>query len=83
MATAQSYPTPQQNYFLAKKSDKTDVKKGITVTPSRLHQDFEVLEELGAGAFGQVYRCRHRLDGSEYAVKKMKSKIRGDGMKFV
>jgi serine/threonine protein kinase len=36
---------------------------------SRFEQDFEKLELLGRGAFGEVWRCRHRLDGREYAVK--------------
>jgi len=36
---------------------------------SRFHQDFEQLELLGRGAFGEVWRCRHRADGREYAVK--------------
>jgi len=37
--------------------------------PSRFDQDFERLELLGRGAFGEVWRCRHRLDGHEYAIK--------------
>jgi len=37
--------------------------------PSRFEQDFERLELLGRGAYGEVWRCRHRLDGREYAVK--------------
>mmetsp|Transcript_19536 Transcript_19536/g.53500 ORF Transcript_19536/g.53500 Transcript_19536/m.53500 type:complete len:569 (-) Transcript_19536:73-1779(-) len=43
--------------------------------PSRLGQqtrfdhEFERLELLGRGAFGEVWRCTHRLDGREYAVK--------------
>ena len=31
--------------------------------------DYEVLEELGSGGFGMVYRVKHRLDGQEYAMK--------------
>jgi len=36
---------------------------------SRFQQEFERVELLGRGAFGEVWRCRHRLDGREYAVK--------------
>eukprot|EP00933_Yihiella_yeosuensis_P038076 TRINITY_DN32039_c0_g1_i1.p1 TRINITY_DN32039_c0_g1~~TRINITY_DN32039_c0_g1_i1.p1 ORF type:complete len:618 (-),score=125.99 TRINITY_DN32039_c0_g1_i1:117-1970(-) len=39
---------------------------------SRFEQDFERLELLGRGAFGEVWRCRHRLDRCEYAVKMVK-----------
>jgi serine/threonine protein kinase len=41
----------------------------ILGSPSRFEQDFDRLELLGRGAFGDVWRCRHRLDGQEYAVK--------------
>jgi wee1-like protein kinase len=34
--------------------------------------------QLGSGAFGTVYRCRHRLDGCEYAVKRLARKLIGD-----
>jgi len=30
---------------------------------------FEKLALLGEGGFGKVWRCRHKLDGQEYAVK--------------
>mmetsp|Transcript_107775 Transcript_107775/g.232068 ORF Transcript_107775/g.232068 Transcript_107775/m.232068 type:complete len:648 (-) Transcript_107775:347-2290(-) len=35
----------------------------------RFEQDFERLELLGRGAFGEVWKCRHRVDGQEYAIK--------------
>mmetsp|Transcript_26901 Transcript_26901/g.68347 ORF Transcript_26901/g.68347 Transcript_26901/m.68347 type:complete len:643 (+) Transcript_26901:64-1992(+) len=38
-------------------------------TRPRFEQDFERLELLGRGAFGEVWRCRHRVDGQEYAIK--------------
>ncbi|CAJ1363700.1 unnamed protein product [Effrenium voratum] len=43
----------------------------VVAAPSRFQQDFERVELLGRGAFGEVWRCRHRLDGQEYAVKKV------------
>ncbi|KAG5176830.1 hypothetical protein JKP88DRAFT_170825 [Tribonema minus] len=39
--------------------------------PSRYRQDFEEIGLLAAGAFGDVFRTRHRLDGAEYAIKKV------------
>lgn len=38
---------------------------------SRYHREFEELEVIAQGGFGKVYRARHRLDGIEYAVKKV------------
>jgi eukaryotic translation initiation factor 2-alpha kinase 3 len=29
------------------------------------------LAVLGSGGFGKVYKARHRLDGAEYAIKKI------------
>lgn len=31
--------------------------------------DFEVLEEIGSGGFGRVFRVKHKLDRKEYALK--------------
>lgn len=38
---------------------------------TRYTQDFEELGVLGKGGYGIVYKCRHRLDGIIYAVKKV------------
>lgn len=39
------------------------------MTPPGLEELYEVLEELGRGSFGEVYRCRERATGRELAVK--------------
>jgi len=39
---------------------------------SRFHQDFEQLQYLGSGAFGDVWKVRNRLDGMFYAIKKVR-----------
>jgi translation initiation factor 2-alpha kinase 4 len=39
---------------------------------SRYENDFEELELLGKGAYGAVYRARNRLDGRDYAIKKIR-----------
>jgi len=41
------------------------------VGSSQYRQDFEELEHLGKGAFGEVYVCRQLLDGCRYAVKRL------------
>jgi hypothetical protein len=37
---------------------------------SRLHKDYEILDIIGSGSFGTVYRVRGKLDGINYAIKK-------------
>jgi serine/threonine protein kinase len=34
-------------------------------------RDFDVLSKLGEGAFGQVFKVKRKLDGKEYALKKV------------
>ena len=34
-------------------------------------RDFEVLTRLGEGAFGVVFKVRRKIDGMEYAMKKV------------
>lgn len=38
---------------------------------SRYHREFEELYFVAGGGFGRVYKARHRLDGAEYAIKKV------------
>ncbi|KAL4705064.1 hypothetical protein ACJJTC_004563 [Scirpophaga incertulas] len=38
---------------------------------SRYHREFEELLFIAGGGFGSVFKARHRLDGVEYAVKKV------------
>lgn len=37
----------------------------------RFLRDYHVLSCLGQGAYGQVFKARHLLDGATYAVKKV------------
>lgn len=44
---------------------------------SRYHHEFLELELIGQGEFGGVYKCRHRLDGCVYAIKKSLKPVAG------
>jgi len=46
---------------------------------SRFDSDYEVLEVLGSGYFGTVYKCQKKLDGLIYAIKCTKNKFKGTG----
>lgn len=43
---------------------------------SRYHREFEEMNFVAGGGFGRVYRARNKLDGIEYAVKKVTIKYR-------
>ena len=42
---------------------------------SRYYEDFEELNTIATGDYGEVYRCKHRLDKQQYAVKRLKLSI--------
>ena len=44
---------------------------------SRFHQEFETVCKLGAGEFGTVLKCKNRLDGTFYAIKRSLKPISG------
>ena len=57
---------------------------------SRYHQDYQELGTIGSGSFGIVTKCRRRLDGCDYAIKrirlrqlKTRSKISSQEQKYV
>lgn len=43
---------------------------------SRYHREFEEMNFIAGGGFGRVYRARNKLDGIEYAIKKVNIKYR-------
>lgn len=43
---------------------------------SRYHREFEEMNFVAGGGFGRVYRARNKLDGIEYAIKKVTIKYR-------
>ena len=57
----------------------TQKKKGNRTTDSvlldlksRYQNEYDEIETLGKGGFGQVFKARNRLDGQLYAIKKIK-----------
>ncbi|KAG7171061.1 Wee1-like protein kinase-like [Homarus americanus] len=44
---------------------------------SRYKHEFLEMEQIGQGEFGGVYKCRHRLDGCVYAIKKSLKPVAG------
>jgi hypothetical protein len=45
---------------------------------SRFHTDFDIIEEIGNGCFGKVFKVLSRLDGCMYAVKAGRRAARGE-----
>lgn len=41
----------------------------------RYRSDFKEVQRLGHGSFSTVYRCIHRLDGTQYAIKHVKKNL--------
>ena len=35
-------------------------------------EDFEIIKKLGEGTFSNVYKVKRKIDGQEYAMKKIK-----------
>lgn len=44
----------------------------LLVANRRLRTEFVEGPKLGKGGFGTVFKCRNKLDGHEYAVKKIR-----------
>jgi hypothetical protein len=72
----ESHPVEQyfHKYFHIPKGP-TKLWVGAYKERSRLITEFEELTLLGEGTFSNVYCVRHRIDGTLYAIKKIKEKI--------
>jgi wee1-like protein kinase len=51
------------------------------IETSRYLEEFEEMEQLGSGEFCVTYKCRNRLDGGTYAIKRARRRIHGDADK--
>lgn len=52
-------------------NDSLKVSSEDVIQWSRYSNEFEELEYIAKGGFGQVYKAQHKLDGGVYAVKKI------------
>lgn len=49
-----------------------DEQRNKHTLDARFKNDFEDIEKIGSGGFGQVFKARHRIDGKTYAIKRVK-----------
>ncbi|KAM3398327.1 eIF-2-alpha kinase GCN2 isoform X1 [Capsicum galapagoense] len=57
-----------------KASSEFEVQNSSPPQNSRYLNDFEELQPLGQGGFGHVVLCKNKLDGRQYAMKKIRLK---------
>lgn len=53
-------------------TDPTEYSHSPPSPSTRYSNDFEQIQRLGRGAFGEVWKVRNKLDGCFYAIKKIK-----------
>ncbi|KAJ3119629.1 Nuclear cap-binding protein subunit 2 [Nowakowskiella sp. JEL0407] len=52
-------------------------KFGAEIQPDYFEKNFRILQKLGEGSFGFVYKVHSELDGNTYAVKKSRTQYSG------
>ncbi|XP_020022731.1 interferon-induced, double-stranded RNA-activated protein kinase [Castor canadensis] len=57
---------------LAPRFDPPVVEGNEYTVNSRFVKDFEEIEPIGEGGFGQVFKAKHRIDGKTYVIKRVK-----------
>jgi serine/threonine protein kinase/PAS domain-containing protein len=63
---------PSGGYLLATVRELTQLE--LLARQSRYDAEFEELDFLGKGGFGAVFKARNKIDGQEYAIKKVRLK---------
>jgi serine/threonine protein kinase len=62
----------RRSTFAGNRSSDEAVSQDKGYAQSRVDLEYEVIEELGHGGFGTVYKVRNRVDSRLYALKKVK-----------
>lgn len=47
------------------------------INTTRFDEEFHIIETVGNGQFGVVYKCMNRMDGCVYAIKKSRFPVAG------
>lgn len=58
-------------------SSSSEDQCGSQGTESRFERYYDVLNVIGNGHYGTVYRCKNVFDGNVYAIKCLKNKFKG------
>ncbi|XP_058649185.1 eukaryotic translation initiation factor 2-alpha kinase 1 isoform X2 [Onychostoma macrolepis] len=77
---------PQEHIYLSTEGQNLRTKDGLfQAQTSRYLSEFEEIATLGKGSYGKVFKVTNKLDGQEYAVKKIliKKVTRDDCMKVL
>ncbi|XP_067286153.1 eukaryotic translation initiation factor 2-alpha kinase 1 isoform X2 [Pseudorasbora parva] len=77
---------PQEHRYLSTEDQSLRTKDGLfQAQTSRYLSEFEEIATLGKGSYGKVFKVTNKLDGQEYAVKKIliKKVTREDCMKVL
>ncbi|XP_051523695.1 eukaryotic translation initiation factor 2-alpha kinase 1-like isoform X2 [Myxocyprinus asiaticus] len=77
---------PQDHRYLSTEGQTLRTKDGLfQAQTSRYLSEFEEITTLGKGSYGKVFKVTNKLDGQEYAVKKIliKKVTRDDCMKVL
>ncbi|KAI7883140.1 kinase-like protein [Lichtheimia hyalospora FSU 10163] len=67
-----STPSPCSILDHASENDEEHLLFNLSVQNSRYQNDFVEIGMLGRGGFASVWRARNKLDGIEYAIKKIR-----------
>ncbi|XP_052602270.1 interferon-induced, double-stranded RNA-activated protein kinase [Peromyscus californicus insignis] len=71
--TASSSSGLSSSSSLARSSnpEPNDVGENKHTVDSRLNKDYEDIQVIGSGGFGQVFKAKHRIDRKTYAIKRV------------
>ena len=75
-------PIPQSSRSSTSGSLVLDASQFINERKGSIVSDYNLLEEIGSGGFGQVIKARHKLSGQMRAVKKIYRGMHKDNPKI-